>query len=105
MEQILQSVSECAMLSLLDGFFGYNQVLVAKEDHLKTTFQTKWGTYDYDKMPFGLINVGATFQWAMDFAFKCLINKSVVVYLKDITVYSKNREDHVPHLKAIFESY
>ena len=54
-------------------------------------------------MPFGLINVGATFQRAMDIAFRGLINKSVVVYLDDITVYSKKREDHVPHLKAIFE--
>ena len=39
----------------------------------------------------------------MDIAFISLINKSVVVYLDDITVYSKTREDHVPHLKAIFE--
>ena len=38
MEQILQSVSRSAMLSLLDGFFGYNQVLVSKEDRLETTF-------------------------------------------------------------------
>ena len=89
MEQILQSVSRSTMLSLLDGFFGYNQVLVAKEDHLKTTFQTKWGTYAYVNMPFGLINVGTTFQHAMDIAFRGLLNKSVVVYLDDITIYSK----------------
>ena len=54
-------------------------------------------------MPFGLINDGATFQRAMDIAFRGLINKFVVVYLDDIMAYSKNREDHVPHLKAIFE--
>ena len=90
MEHILLSVFRFSMLSLLDGFSRYNQVLVAKEDHLKTTFQTKWGTYAYDKMPFGLINVGATFQQAMDIAFKGLINKSIVVYLDDITIYSKN---------------
>jgi hypothetical protein len=42
-------------------------------------------------MPFGLINAGATFQRAMDIAFKGLINKSVVVYLDDITVFSKKR--------------
>ena len=77
------------MLSLLDGFSGYNQVLVSKEDHLKTTFRTKWGTYAYDKMPFELINARATFQWAMDIAFRGLLNRSVVVYLDDITVYSK----------------
>ena len=89
MEQVLQSVSGSAMLSLLDGFSGYNQVLVAKEDHLKTTFRTKWGTYAYDKMAFRLINAGATFQRAMDIAFRGLLNKSLVVYLDDIMVYSK----------------
>jgi hypothetical protein len=89
MEQILQSVSRFAMLSLLDGFSGYNQVLVAKEDHLKTTFQTNWGTYAYDKIPFRLINAGATFHGAVDIAFKDIMNKSVVVYLDDITIYSK----------------
>jgi hypothetical protein len=103
MEQILQSVSRSAMLSLLNGFSRYNQVLVEKEDCLKKTFQTKWGTYAYDKMPFGLINVGATFQWAMDIALRGLSNKSVVVYLDDITVYSKTQGDHIPHLKAILE--
>ena len=54
-------------------------------------------------MPFGLINAGATFQRAMDIAFGGLINKSVVVYLDDITVYSKIQKEHIPHLKAIFE--
>ena len=103
MEQILQSVSGFAMLSLLDGFSGYNQVLVAKEDHLKMTFQTKWGIYAYDEMPFRLINAGATFQRAMDIAFRGLINKSIVVHLDDITIYSKSRGDHLPRLKAIFE--
>ena len=71
------------MLSLLDGFSGYNQVLVSKEDRLKTTFRTKWGTYAYDKMPFRLINAGATFQRAMDIAFRGLLNRFVVVYLDD----------------------
>ena len=103
MEQILQSVFGYALLSLLDGFYGYNQVLVPNQDHLKMTFQTKWGTYAYDKMPFILINVGEMFQQAMDIAFRGLINKSIVVYLDDITVYSKKEEDHVPHLKDIFE--
>ena len=91
MEQILQSVSGSTMLSLLDGFFRYKQLLVTKEDQLKMTFETKWGTYAYDKIPFEPINVGATFERAMDISFKGLINKSVVVYLDDIIVYSKTR--------------
>jgi hypothetical protein len=66
MEQLLQTVSGSEIFSLLDGFSGYNQVLVSEEDHLKTTFRTKWGTFTYKRMPFGLINAGATFQRAMD---------------------------------------
>eukprot|EP00253_Pinus_taeda_P006566 PITA_06566 len=70
MEQILQVVAGSELMSFLDGFSGYNQVLVNPDDQLKTTFRTKWGTYAYRKMPFGLINVSATFQRAMDIAFK-----------------------------------
>jgi hypothetical protein len=69
MEQILQQVSGSERLSLLDGFSGHNQVPMSPPDQLKTTFHTAWGTYAYRKMPFGLINAGATFQRAMDIAF------------------------------------
>ena len=99
MEQTLQQVSGSKMFSLLDGFLGYNQVLVAPEDRLKTTFRTKWGTYAYKKIPFGLINEGATFQWAMDIAFRGLLGKLVVVYLDDVTVFSKDRANHAIHMR------
>ena len=54
-------------------------------------------------MPFGLINVGATFQRAMDIAFRGLINYPVVVYLGDVTVFSKYRHNHIVHLGKLFE--
>ena len=54
-------------------------------------------------MPFGLINARATFQRAMDIAFHGLIGRSVVVYLNDVTIFSKKREEHAFHLKQIFE--
>ena len=54
-------------------------------------------------MPFGLINAGATFQRAMDIAFRGLINHSVVVYIDDVTVFSKCRYDHINHLGKVFE--
>ena len=75
MEQILQSVAESELMSFLDGFSSYNQILVHPDDQLKSTFQTKWGTYAYQNIPFGLTNVGATFQRAMDITFKGLVNK------------------------------
>jgi hypothetical protein len=53
------------MMSLLDGFSGYNQIKVKREDKYKTNFITRWGTFAYERMPFGLSNLGATFQRAM----------------------------------------
>ncbi|KAH9297013.1 hypothetical protein KI387_028695, partial [Taxus chinensis] len=78
MDQILQVVAGSERFSLLDGYSGYNQVMVKEEDQFKTTFTTKWGTYAYRKIPFGLSNARATFQRAMDMAFKDLINNMVL---------------------------
>lgn len=103
MEHILQTSSREEMFSLLDGFSGYNQVLVAELDRLKTTFRTKWGTFAYKRMPFGLVNAGATFQRAMDMAFHGIIGHSIVVYLDDVIVFSRKQLDRIRHLKKIFE--
>jgi hypothetical protein len=54
-------------------------------------------------MPFGLINVGATFQRAMDITFQGLINQSVVVYLDDVTVFLKNKKYHLSHLRSVLK--
>lgn len=93
------------MLSLLDNFSRYNQILVSLSNQTKTRFRTKWGTYAYIKMPFGLISVGATFQWAMDITLCGLINKLVVVYLEDVTMFSKKRGDHLTNLWHIFDKF
>lgn len=89
MEQILQSIIGSELISFLDGFSSYNQILIHPSDRFNTTFRTKWGTYAYQKMPFGLLNIGVTLQRAMDIAFRSLINKSMVIYLDNITIYSK----------------
>ena len=87
---------------MLDGFSRYNQVLVHPDDQYKTTFTTPWGTFMYSKIPLGLMNVGATFQQAMDISFLEEKDKFVVIYLDDITVYSKSDEKHLQHLERIF---
>lgn len=67
MDQMLQKVVGSERISMMDGFSGYNQVRIDPEDVLNTTLTTLWGTFAYIRMPFGLMNVGATFQRAMDF--------------------------------------
>ena len=91
------------MMSLLDGFSGYNQVWVKKEDRHKTTFTMPWGTFEYIRMPFGLTNAGATFQRAMDYAFKGLINKFIEIYQDDLTAFSKDGVSHINHLRQGFD--
>ena len=88
LDKVLQIVNGSKMMSFLDGYLGYNQVMVDKET-LKTMFMTKWGAFAYRRMPFGIINAGATFQQAMDEAFKGLINNFIAIYMDDLTIFSK----------------
>jgi hypothetical protein len=53
----------------------------------------------YVKMPFGLMNVGATFQRAMDIAFVEEIGRFIVIYLDDVTIYSQSDDEHLRHLR------
>jgi len=90
-------------MSLLDGYSGYNQIYVHENDRYKTTFTTPWQTFHYAKMPFDLKNAGATFQLAMDLAFANEKDVFLVVYLDDLLVFSKSDEEHMHHLKIVFQ--
>jgi hypothetical protein len=103
MEFLLHQVTGSTCMSRLDCFSGYNQVLVDGEDRAKTTFITPWETYAYARMPFGLKNVGATFQRAMDHAFNELIGNFMEDYQDDLTMHSRKIEDHIHHLRKVFE--
>lgn len=65
MDQILQQVAESQMMSLLGVLSHWNYICLKKNDKFKTTFTNHWGTFSYEHMPFGVINVGATFQREM----------------------------------------
>ena len=99
MDHILQGVVGAHIISLLDGYFGNNQIAVCEDDKEKTTFTTPWGTFMYDKMPFGLMNVGATFQRAMDIVIFGGKDRFMVIYLDDITIFSKSDDEHLQHLE------
>jgi hypothetical protein len=103
MDHILQRVVGAQRISMLDGYSGYNHISVMEEDKRKIAFTTPWGTFMYEKMPFGLMNAGATFQRAMDITFIGEKDKFMVIYLDDITVFSKSDDEHLQHLKQTFE--
>jgi hypothetical protein len=62
MDHVLEKLVGANKMSMIDGFSGYNQIAVHQDDKEKTAFTTPWGTFMYDKMPFGLMNAGETFQ-------------------------------------------
>lgn len=103
MDHILKKVVGSKMISMIDGFFGYNQAVVHDNDKEKIAFTTPWGTFMYDKMPFELMNAGATFQRAMDIMFVGEKDKFIMVYLDDITSFSQSHAKHLSHLKLTFQ--
>ena len=92
-----------ALLLVMDGFFAYNQIKMAREDMEKTSFITPWGTYCYKVMPFGLKNARATYQHVVTTLLHDLIHKEVEVYVDDMIVKSKDREEHIPAFQKFFE--
>lgn len=88
---------------LLDGYSGYNQILVHEDDRDKIAFTTPWGTFHCAKMPFGLKNAGATFQRAMDITFENEKDVFLVVYLDGLTFSSNSDEEGLYHLKIVFQ--
>jgi hypothetical protein len=99
----MQRVVGSHEISFLDGYSSYNQIELSEEDKEKTSFTTPWGTFMYDKIPFGIMNAGATFQRAMDVAFVGEKDKIVAIYLDGITIFSKSDDEHLQHLKKIFQ--
>jgi hypothetical protein len=69
LDHVMEKVIGANIMSMIDDFSGYNQISIHEDDKEKTAFTTPWGTFMYDKMPFGLMNVGATFQREMDIDF------------------------------------
>ena len=102
-DMLVDSTAGHPMLSFMDGFSGYNQILMAPEDMENTSFITEWGTYCYRVMPFGLKNAGATYQRAATTLFHDMMHRDVEVYVDDMIVKSQGGADHLAALQRFFE--
>nr|GEU33527.1 hypothetical protein [Tanacetum cinerariifolium] len=74
-----------------------------QEDIPITAFQTRYGHFEFQVMPFGLTNAPTVFMDLMNRVCKPYLDKFVIVFIDDILIYSKNKEDHEEHLKTILD--
>ena len=102
-DQLVDAIVGHSRVNLLDAFQGYHQIPLALHDQEKTTFVTSIGNYHYKVMPFGLKNVGSTYQRMMIRMFESQLGKSIKVYIDDMVVKSKVEFEHVGDLGDIFE--
>ena len=101
-DQLVDSTIEHKLLTFMDAFSGYNQIRMAKEDQEKTAFITSQGLYCYKVMPFGLKNVGATYQRLVNKMFGQQIGRNMEVYMDNMLVKSKEELTHLDDLKETF---
>ncbi|GJS53801.1 putative nucleotidyltransferase, ribonuclease H [Tanacetum coccineum] len=81
----------------------YHQLRVHEDDIPKTTFRTRYGHFEFTVMPFGLTNAPAVFMDLMNRVCRSYLDKFVIVFIDDILVYSKTREEHEVHLRLVLE--
>ena len=102
-DTLVDNTAKNSRFSFMDGFFGYNQIRMVPEDREKTIFVTMWSTFCYKVMPFGLKNVGATYQRAMVTLFHDMLHKEIEVYVDDLIAKSREDESHVENLRKLFK--
>nr|GEV14463.1 hypothetical protein [Tanacetum cinerariifolium] len=95
--------SGSSVYSKIDLRSGYHQLQVHEEDIPKTAFRTRYGHYEFQVIPFGLTNALTIFIDLMNHVCKPYLDKFVIVYIDDILIYSKNKEEHEKYLKLILE--
>nr|GEX76565.1 hypothetical protein [Tanacetum cinerariifolium] len=98
-DDLFDQIQGSSVYSKIDIRSGYHQLRVREEEILKTAFRTRYEHYEFHVMPFGLTNAPAVFMDLMNHMCKPYLDKFVIVFIDDIMIYSKNKQEHEEHLK------
>ncbi|CAO2151592.1 unnamed protein product [Urochloa humidicola] len=102
-DEFLDELSHASWFSSLDLTAGFHQIRLKAGEEYKTAFQTHFGQFEFWVMPFGLTGAPGTFQLAMNTTLAPFLRKFVLVFFDDILTYSRSYEEHVQHIRLVFE--
>ena len=102
-DDLLDQLKGAGVFSKIDLRSGYHQILVRLEDVQKTTFISRYDHYEYVVMPFRVTNAPSVFMDYMNRIFRPWLDKFVVVFIDDILIYSKTREEQANHLRVVLK--
>ncbi|KAL4271832.1 hypothetical protein GQ457_13G015530 [Hibiscus cannabinus] len=103
-EDLFDQLRDASVFSKIDLRSGYYHMRVKDADVPKTAFRTRYGHYEFLVMPFGLTNAPATFMDLMNRIFKSYLDKFVVVFIEDILIYSRIKDEHAEHLRIVLQT-
>ena len=99
-DELFDQLLGARYFSKLDLRTGYWQIRMHEDSVAKTAFTSRHGHFEWLVLPMGLTNAPAEFMRMMETTFSAQLNKSVMVFLDDILIYSKTMEEHEKHLRA-----